>query len=431
MQAIVTTARLDRYVAALLLLATAGCAQPLGVSQPPSPEPSFGSVAAPVQLVEQTPPAPVESAKQTRSVAKPPTAAAPTDAGVATVAWNRPLRGRAVTAAPCGCGPAHGGDGCGGCEPSRYFTSGPWNQYGIDGNEFLCDGGDRNENARPGREEAIVGIELEDTVARFNTEDGDVYVTPSNRVCLYAPRFAAVRRVTEPVGQERVVAAQGYDLPEGPLRIGLKQPSSAVTAQHSPERNVAARTPDAMRDKNRGVPVEGVDQPIMAEDVLAVLTNLSLITRGQLTDAEKPWLAKGALAAVTWSRDENVAVTVNDLAPMKQIRIQAAEELTLYEYPEGRLRIGKLADKQAAQPGEQVTFFLRVDNVGDAPVENIVITDNLTTRLEYVEDSQEASVDAEFSVAPNDGQSLRLTWKLAEPLGVGKGATIQFKCRVR
>jgi len=90
-----------------------------------------------------------------------------------------------------------------------------------------------------------------------------------------------------------------------------------------------------------------------------------------------------------------------------------------------------LADKQNALPGEIVTFLLRVDNVGDSPVRNVVLTDNLTTRLEYVEDSQTCSVGAVFDTEANVGGSLRLSWKLTDTLKVGESASIRFQCKVR
>ncbi|WP_153556992.1 DUF11 domain-containing protein [Roseimaritima sediminicola] len=349
------------------------------------------------------------------------------DTQVAAAGW-----GRAASRPVGGPGSESDSAGCGCCSKSRYFTSGPWNQTGVDPQEFLCDGGDYRDDAHVRRDDAIVGVDLEDTVVKYTTEAGDIHVQPSNRVCLYAPRFAAVRKVTEAAAGGRAVGAKGYDLPEGPGRIDLNQPSSAVTAQHGPERQVAARTPDAMRDRNRGVPVENVDQPLLAEDTVAVLANLSLMVRGQLTEADKPWLSKGALAAETWTIEENVAVTVNDVKPVEQIRHAAAEGLTVYEFPDaGRLRIAKLADKHNALPGDIVTFLLRVDNVGDSPVHDIVLTDNLTTRLEYVEGSQTCSVGAEFETQQNQGASLRLSWRLTDRLGVGESASIRFRCRVR
>ena len=62
---------------------------------------------------------------------------------------------------------------------------------------------------------------------------------------------------------------------------------------------------------------------------------------------------------------------------------------------------------------------------------DVTIVDSLTTRLEYVPDSAQCSVPAKFMTQENDGESLVLRWEIAEPLQVGDGGLIRFKCRVR
>ncbi len=103
----------------------------------------------------------------------------------------------------------------------------------------------------------------------------------------------------------------------------------------------------------------------------------------------------------------------------------------MFEPNNPKLRLVKLASKSSAQPGEEVEFTLRFDNVGDKVIGNVVITDNLTTRLEYVEGSQKTSLPASFTTQANDGESLILRWELTEPLEKGKGGVIQFRCKVR
>ena len=49
-----------------------------------------------------------------------------------------------------------------------------------------------------------IGLQMEDTVARFTSLDGRTHVEPSNKVDLYSPRFAAVRQVVDvEVDQQR------------------------------------------------------------------------------------------------------------------------------------------------------------------------------------------------------------------------------------
>ena len=91
----------------------------------------------------------------------------------------------------------------------------------------------------------------------------------------------------------------------------------------------------------------------------------------------------------------------------------------------------KLASTTMARPGEFVDFTIRFDNIGDQKIGNVTLVDNLTTRLEYVEGSAEASLAADFSATPNEGDSLLLRWEFADPFPAGDGGVVRFRCRVR
>jgi uncharacterized repeat protein (TIGR01451 family) len=81
--------------------------------------------------------------------------------------------------------------------------------------------------------------------------------------------------------------------------------------------------------------------------------------------------------------------------------------------------------------GEEIEFTLRFDNVGNRVIGNVTIVDNLTTRLEYVPDSQKSSLEANFSTQPNEGDSVVLRWEIIDPLPAGEGGVLQFRARVR
>jgi hypothetical protein len=72
-----------------------------------------------------------------------------------------------------------------------------------------------------------------------------------------------------------------------------------------------------------------------------------------------------------------------------------------------------------------------LQNVGDSAVSGVVVTDNLTTRLEYVVDSESSSVDADFETKVNDVSSSQLIWRIKKEIAVGESVTIEFKCKVR
>ena len=59
--------------------------------------------------------------------------------------------------------------------------------------------------------------------------------------------------------------------------------------------------------------------------------------------------------------------------------------------PNPRLRVIKVASTPLAEPGDEVSFTIRFDNVGNQPIGSVQIVDSLTTRLEYVPNSASAA----------------------------------------
>lgn len=350
------------------------------------------------------------------------------------------------TCPPGGCPPTHGHQpsqyqgsqhsnactaGCCNTAAPVYPCMPPMSNFGLDPQEFLCDGGDQMPDAAVRLDDKIIGVGLEDTVVKYQTPKGTLHVEPSNRVCIYAPRFASVRRINGAVTDELATGPVAYIGPDGPGNVLARQPSSAVMNPVGPEHSNLAKGPDALRGRDLGVPVDMVNGPVLAADVIAVLANLSVISDGILRDADKPWLAKGAQAAVIWSLDQAPQVVVDNIQASVATVDLAAEGITGYELPGGRLRVIKVADRHSANVGDIVTFVIRVDNTGEGKLTEVVLTDNLTTRLEYIADSQTCTKGVKFETEANEGGSLRLTWKFTDDFEVGEGAIIRFRCKVR
>ena len=76
-----------------------------------------------------------------------------------------------------------------------YTPTGPWSPPGIStpwpANEYLRDGGHVGPPVTAGNRGEIRGLQMEDTVAQFQTADGQTRVQPSNPVYVYSP---ALRR---------------------------------------------------------------------------------------------------------------------------------------------------------------------------------------------------------------------------------------------
>ena len=158
-----------------------------------------------------------------------------------------------------------------------------------------------------------------------------------------------------------------------------------------------------------------------------------LVQRGEFIQADKARLAEGTTAATAWTDKKAVQVTLDGREASVFTGDTMLESVFTYVLPPGkpRLRVVKMASKHDARPGETVDFTIRFDNVGDQPLGNVTLMDNLSTRLEFVPDTAQCSVDAAFSSGDNEGESLVLRWEIADPLKVGEGGVIRFQCRVR
>jgi uncharacterized repeat protein (TIGR01451 family) len=78
-----------------------------------------------------------------------------------------------------------------------------------------------------------------------------------------------------------------------------------------------------------------------------------------------------------------------------------------------------------------VTFAIRYENKGEREVTDVRIIDNLTPRLEYIEDSATSDRDGEINIQDNGEGSLVLTFTLDAPLKEKTRGVITFQCRVR
>ncbi len=331
--------------------------------------------------------------------------------------------------------------GVGGIGPGTAFvdprTAGVWQPDGLYGpwpyDEYLFDGGDRDTPVKVDRDWTVRGIDQEDTVAHYDTLQGRTHVTPSNRVPIYAPRFASVRKVYGleiNEGSER--AAGANDL----VRLNSQDSRLRATTAVQPRQPVLEhnfRSTVALFDRTGGVnmqrvqPLQGLANHFMPHE------DFRVIRHGSLDANEKARLAERVRAALAWSTDQSVQVTIGGSLAYEAKGAYQPGETVQFEMPPGkpRLRIIKVASKSEAAPGDEIDFTLRFDNVGDQRIGNVTVIDSLTSRLEYVPGSAQCDLNANFGTQTNDVESLLLRWEVVDPLPVGKGGVIRFKCRVR
>lgn len=298
--------------------------------------------------------------------------------------------------------------------------------------EYLCDGGDFNLPAGVNEDWKVTGLEQEDTIAHYDTIDGRTIVTPSNKVCLYAPRFVAVRQVTDLRAYARIDAPGGTIQKIEPNKIEETEDVLTSLAEVKPNLQREKSPPSLLRERAQAGELDRDRRVALTISSLQPYCNVQLIRTGEVIGTDIVKIARASLAAITWTGDQAAQVVLDSRQAQASISdVTPGTIYQLFEPNNPKLRLVKLASKSSAQPGEEVEFTLRFDNIGDKVIGNVVITDNLTTRLEYVEGSQKSSLPANFVTQQNEGESLILRWELTEPLEKGKGGVIQFRCKVR
>jgi uncharacterized repeat protein (TIGR01451 family) len=314
---------------------------------------------------------------------------------------------------------------------------GPWRPPGISGpwpqNEYLCDGGDQGAQAEVLRNWSVLGLDQEDTIAHYDTLDGRTEVEASNPVCLYAPRFAAVRQVSGLLTHEVHDRLAGVSVPVLPNSQEQRGVPTTVLQPMEPGRYVGTKGLQVFRERARGESMDGAQALAKFDTRFSAHEDFLLIRAGILDNAEKARLAERLEAALAWTENQAVQVTIDTVTASIATNDVGLQSVYRYDLPPGkpRLRVVKVASKKSAQPGDEVEFTIRFDNVGEQTVGNVTIADSLTTRLEYVPNTAQCDLEANFGTQENDGESLVLRWEIRRSLKVGEGGIIRFTCRVR
>jgi uncharacterized repeat protein (TIGR01451 family) len=298
--------------------------------------------------------------------------------------------------------------------------------------EYICDGGDAQVYVTVSDDWKVRGLDAEDTVGHFDTLDGRTLVQSSNRVCIYAPRLAAVDQLTglhadvsvTEVGQAISPAAAAVDQ--------QRESHDAIDQPVAPRRNVAYLAPLVFRDRTRAVAVDRLQRVREMRNLTEAYQDLQVMRWGVFDQSERALLAERTEAALIWTEAQAPEVLLDALPAIADVTLQ--KPAIAYHVDDSglpQLRLLKIASASAALPGEEIEFSLRFDNVGDQPIGNVTIIDNLMSRLEFVAGSAACDRKAEFHQDLNAAESLTLRWEITEPLRPGEGGVIRFRCIVR
>lgn len=299
--------------------------------------------------------------------------------------------------------------------------------------EYLLDGGDRDQPVHyqgPYRD----GLETEDTISEYIDHTGKTHVKASNQVAIYAPRFASVRAVTTPSGETAIRRLAG---------MHESTRDSGVSSRVGPQRYTDSQRLHGVRVRSRASGVNAREGQLGTKNVASLTAHeqllntyeeLSYFLRGEMLQSNEARLAAGIEAATTWTRDENpVVIATLDSLHEVTAKFRLAEMVGVEDPRKdpGRLEIVKVANRSTAKPGDIVTFAIRYENKGEREVTDVRIVDNLTPRLEYIEDSATSDRAGEINIQDNNEGSLVLTFTLDAPLKEKTSGVVTFQCRVR
>ncbi|MEX1224846.1 MAG: hypothetical protein WEA31_09895, partial [Pirellulales bacterium] len=249
----------------------------------------------------------------------------------------------------------------------------------------------------------------------------------------YAPKFGSVRRVSGPIIHGVRNAVADFRIRATPTPVEeTNGPRNFLLPEQAVGEVGRMKIVNAQLDQPALTTLR--EQRVMlARNGFEAYENFQLIRRGEIEVAEGPMLAKHIDAALIWQEDQPPVVLIKDQPAVVELSLQRAQKVYVVDRPDGpeEMRLVKVASTRTAKPGDIVEFTLRFDNTGFDTVGNVTIIDKLTTRLEYVPDTAQMSVEGNFFTEPNEAGSLTLRWEITEPIPAGEGGIIRFQTRVR
>jgi uncharacterized repeat protein (TIGR01451 family) len=277
-----------------------------------------------------------------------------------------------------------------------------------------------------------MGLDTEDTVVEYRDHEGRAHVKPSTRACVYAPRFASVLSVSEPLTGLAIDRASGTHDGQplaalhGRTVLDEQVQRDSLYAMHMRARasSVLVQESDSSLVKN--------DRPNIHAKLVNAFEDYGFIREGLYGKVDIAILEAAIEAAFAWDGDQSLAIYAVDQAGQAVVGKRFAEDMTGIEdrRKPGDLQIVKVADKASAHAGDVVTFTIRFDNVGDRELLNVRVVDNLTPRLQFIEGSIQSSAHGSMHLEDNQAGGKVLTFEFTEPLKGKTGAFITFQCKV-
>jgi uncharacterized repeat protein (TIGR01451 family) len=248
--------------------------------------------------------------------------------------------------------------------------------------ECFHDGGDIGRRAGIGPDGRLHGLDPSDTVAEYSDSTGGRHVSVSNRVCICAPRFAAIRSELTPAGYVGVKLVARTETVTGRIIYENRVPVVEAHRVETPENMIAGAKASELAE-TQGVGV--------VEQYIGMVIAIGRVQTGEMVGS-------------------------------------CFKELLLPQRP---LVLCKSADRHTAQVGDVVTFQIRYTNSGGQPISDVAVSDSLTNRLEYVPGSARSDREAVFTTQANEAGSVILRWEFGGRLLANQSGVVNFQARVR
>jgi uncharacterized repeat protein (TIGR01451 family) len=245
------------------------------------------------------------------------------------------------------------------------------------------DGGDSGNPVGYGPDGKLRGLDPSDTVAQYRDSKGNPKLAISNCVCLCVPRFLVLRT-------ELATAVSVTQTKPGDTRIAL--------------------VPGGIEFQTNAL-VEVQDLGLAGLIGVQRVSNLS---------QEQHTLILFRVEGLHRLTSETKTGSVTGSCPPPELA-EIDKPLCIIKWP----------DRCDPKIGDIVTFYIQYKNQGHRPISDIIISDSLTARLEYVPGTARTDRDALFTTTPNEANSLVLRWEITGTLGPGQVGTVSFQARVR
>ena len=284
--------------------------------------------------------------------------------------------------------------------------------------EFISQGGDRNRR----------------TVVQFHDNEGKQHSVGTNAVNIYGPRFGASLDISQP--HQFQTSSAGYTVQTADQLHQADHLNTLHVQQHSSAPELALSDLRAL-----GITGDQATGNLMNSDRLE--TSTGMLQPGIASGNQSGFLIEHSTNSredlvlsgpQSWTSDQSAQAILTPSSGNEVIGQSVAQSIERVQYPTpsaGAIQAHKTASSQEARSGEMIEFAIHYKNIGGRELNHVVITDNLTARLEYFPKSQRNSLDSNFSRIENSEGSSILRWTLRSALKPNADGTITFRATVR